>query len=496
MISARSCLSVLSVKRNKHMRYSVCIIDNDIPAPGSEAQSCGIVDSELLNASNLKLLLLKEAWRDEVIKNLTQTLLEQRGTDGISPKWEVCGFTNPTFYINAIDNGFFRSDLVIFDWEYPGAQAGSGTDPESQLKEILERTFCLVFIFSKADKKAEIEAILAKPEFQQYKERLEYLDKTVDGTDQTVALLLKAERMYADNFSFKFASTLRKKAIQSADKILSDMGKASLNDVKNHVVVGHGGKKDFVDFLTERFRASLAGKDIYDLVEEIPPLSTGTAAPDAELAAKVWSYRLYFQHETGDDMVRRGDVVKIDNSYSLVLSADCDLGYFWKKNLGIINTVVLHELDPSNSTLKNWLTLCVKPDKISGKISSLLGTIGELSAGPFVLPFVPVNGVTKNFIAVPKDLISKKITLPSGWSTFTEKQKKEDSMKYSYWSGAARICTMSEPFLTPVIQHILNTMGGIGVPDYPEHMKGILKKVLDDFSAVSAAPTADPSSTR
>jgi hypothetical protein len=476
------------------MRYSVCIIDNDIPAAGSFAQSSGIHDSEILNASNLMFLLTQETWTDNVIKNLIQTLLDKKDTDGISPKWDVCGFTNPSFYINTIDNGFFRSDLVIFDWEYPGAQAGSGTDSENILKEILDRTFCLVFIFSKADKKSEIEGILSKPEFREYKERLEYLDKSVAGVDQTNTLLQKAEQMYADNFSFKFASTLRKKAVQCVDKILSDMGKASLNDVKNHIVVGDGGRKDFVDFLTERFRTSLAGKDVYNLVGQIPEPTAGTTAPNEKLAEKVWSYRLYFQQETGDDMVRRGDIVKIGNAYSLVLSADCDLGYFWKKNLGIINTVSLHELDKSNTTLKDWLTLCVKSEKIPGKVSSLLGRIGELSEGPFVLPFIPSNGTIKNFIAIPKDLVSTRIALPSEWNTFTEKQKKEDSMKYSYWPAAERVCTISEPFLTPVIQHILNMMGGNGVPDYPEHMKEILKKILDDFS-VPIKPTQLPDSS-
>lgn len=473
------------------MRYSVCVIDDKIPASGIE----GIRDSDLLNASNLQLLLRQESlWTDEVIKNLVKTLLEQKDADGITAKWDVYGLTNPSFYINLLEHGLPRFDIIVFDWEYPGTGSGSGTDSESILKEILKKTFCLVFIFSGVDRKQEIEAVLAKPEFQEYKERLQYLDKNVSGTDQTNILLEKAEEMYTNNFSFRFASILRKKAVQSADKILSDMGRASLNDVKNHVVVGDSGKKDFIDFLTERFRTELAGKDIYDLVDQIPEPAAGAPAPDEALAAKVWSYRLYFHRETGDGLVRRGDIVKIGDSFRLVLSADCDLGYFWKKNLGIINTVALHELDRSNSNLKDWLTLCVKPEKIPSKVASLLGSIGELAEGPFILPFVPISGEVKNFIAIPKDLISTRIALPSSWSAFTEKQKKEDSMKYSYWPDAERICTISEPFLTPVIQHVLNIMGGNGVPDYPEHMKEILKKILDDFSAVSTASTA-PSST-
>jgi len=466
------------------MRYSVCIIDNDIPAAGVQAQELNIKDSELLNTSNLQLLLQKENWTDEVIRNLTQTLLEQKDDDGISPKWDVYGFTNPSLYINTIDNGFFRSDLVVFDWEYPGV------DSESVLKEILNRTFSLVFIFSKADKEQEIRTVLAKPEFQEFKERLEYLDKTKANVDQTNVLLQKAGQMYANNFSFRFASVLRKKAVQCTDKILSDMGRASLNDVKNHVVIGDGGKKDFIDFLAERFRTSIAEKDIYDLVEQIPEPGNGAAAPDATLAAKVWGYRLYFHHENGDNLVRRGDIVRIEGVFRMVLSADCDLLRIWKKNLGIINMVALHELDQNNADLKTWLTYCVKPEKIPGKISSLLGRIGDLSDGPFVLPFVPVEQGIKNFVAMPKELISERIALPDGWNNLSHADKNKHPMRYSNWLGAERVCTISEPFLTPVIQHVFNSMGGTAVPDYPEHMKEILEKVLKDFTgpAVAAPP--------
>jgi hypothetical protein len=474
------------------MRYSVCIIDNDIPAAGEHAQALKIKDSELLNPSNLQLLIAKETWNDPVIKNLTNTLLEQKDGDGISSKWEVYGFTNPSFYINTINNGFFRSDIVVFDWEFPGGQAGARLDSESLLKEILTRTFSLVFIFSKADKQTEIESILAKPEFQEFKERLQYLDKTVAGVDQTRALLQKAEEMYANNFSFRFASILRKKAVQCTDKILSDMGRASLNDVKNQVLIGDGGKKDFIDFLAERFRTAIAEKDVHELVDAIPEPGAGAAPPDASLAAKVWAYRLYFHSETGDELVRRGDIVKVGGLFCLVLSADCDLVRFWKKNLGIINMVALHELNQANSELKKWLTLCVKPENIPHKISSLLGKIGHLSEGPFVLPFVPVGAGIKHFVAMPKELMSTRITLPAGWTNFTHAQKNDDPMKYSYWPGSERICTVSEPFLTPVIQHIFNTMGGQGVPDYPDQMQDILKKVLQDFTAAAAVQAAEP----
>ena len=467
------------------MRYSICIIDDEIPATGVE----GIRDTELLNSSNLQYLLIQKEkpWTDEIIRNLIEMLLNDVNEDGTST-WDVYGYTNPSFYINTLENGTFRADIVIFDWDYPGAS--SDANSENLLKEILDKTFSLVYIFSKADKKGEIEIILAKPEFLEYKERLFYLDKVIDGKDQTTTLLQKTQELYQSNFSFRFAHILRAKASQTMDKILSDMGKIFLNDVKNHIVIGDGGKRDFIDFLTEKFRFALASKDIYEFVDKIPESAQEMPVPDKSAVKKMWSYRLYFQRETGDDLVRCGDIVKDDSSFYLVLSADCDLGGFWKKNLGILNLVALHELDQTNVTLKDILSNCIKPTKIPGKISSLLGKVGDLAEGPFVLPFVPVKGNMKNFLAVPKDLVSKRITTyPANWDGLNETSKSREAMKYSYWAGVERLCTVSEPFLTPVVQHILRTIAGNGVPDYSDPMKTILKSILEEFSKIPTPAT-------
>jgi hypothetical protein len=473
------------------MQYSICVIDDEIPATGVES----IRDTELLNSSNLQYLLQQEdkPWTDDVIKHLIETLLTSSNEDG-TLTWDVYGYVNPAFYINTLENGTFRSDIVTFDWDYPGASSESNS--ESLLKEILDRTFSLVFIFSKADKKDEIAAVLAKPEFAEYKERLYYLDKTVDEVEQTTVLLQKTKELYERNFSFRFANSLRRKATQTMDKILSDMGKASLNDVKNHIAFGGGSKKDLVDFLTEKFRFILASRDIYELLDQISEPTQEITGLDESIVKKIWSYRLYFQRETGDDLVRCGDIVKAENNFYLVLSADCDLGHFWKKNLGVINMVTLHELEPTNSTLRDWLTVCVKPAKIPGSISSLLGRVGELADGPFVLPFVPVNNSLKNFLVLPKDLVTKRITVyPGNWADLGEKDKAKQAMKYSYWPGTERFCIVSEPFLTPIVKHVLNTIAGNGVPDYSDPMITILKKILEEFS-ITIDQATPPSSKK
>ncbi len=514
------------------MRYSVCIIDNDIPAAGSQAQTSGIKDSELLNASNLQLLLSQETWTDEVIKNLTKTLLDQKDTDGISSKWEVYGFTNPSFYINSIDNGFFRSDLVVFDWEYPGAAAGSGTDSESILKEIMDRTFSLVFIFSKADKKTEIDAILAKPEFQEYKERLSYLDKTVGGVDQTNTLLQKAEEMYANNFSFRFASELRKKSVQIMDKILSELGRATLSDVKNYLKLEEGSeKRDMVDFIAERFRAGLVTAKIPDLEpeeigrtnpaiqppdnsEEIGVLQgeiserkekiktlTGTSSTqnhDPELIKKIWAYRLYLPIDgtinPGDELVRRGDIVKWSDKHFLVVSADCDLKRFWHKNFGSISLLPLHPLNNSNSELREVLTFCVSPgDLKQSNFKHLTDNIGKLSEGPFILPFLKTGNTYGNFVVMPKEFTGRQINIHTEVTALSKDKRKNAQLKYSWWEGAEKICSVSEPFLAAVIQHTFAVIGGYGVPDYPNPaMKNIFENILNDFVTVPATAAVTP----
>jgi hypothetical protein len=465
------------------MRYSVCIIDDKIPASGIE----GIRDSDLLNASNLQLLLQQEAlWTDHVIKNLVKTLLEQKDTDNVTSKWDVYGFTNPSFYINTLNDGLFRSDLIVFDWEYPGTGSGSGTDSERILKEILENTFCLIFIFSGADREAEIRTVLAKPEFQEYKERLHYLDKTVSGADQTNVLLTKAEEMYGNNFSFTFAAELRKKSVQVMDKILSELGRATLSDVRNYLKLEETGtKRDLVDFIAERFRAGLVASDIPEIAS-----SGVTSGADKELVKKIWSYRLYLPIDAtmnaGDELVRRGDVVKCSGQYFLVVTADCDLKRFWHKNFGSINLLPLHRLHDSNAELREMLTFCISPgDLKQGEFRHLTDKLGKLSEGPFILPFVKIDGNYESFVVMPKEFTATKIGLHAEVSDRSKGERKTLYLKYTWWSGTEKICSVSEPFLTSIIQHILNVIGGYGVPDYPHPtMKSIFENILDDFITI------------
>jgi len=54
---------------------------------------------------------------------------------------------------------------------------------------------------------------------------------------------------------------------------------------------------------------------------------------------------------------------------------------------------------------------------------------------------------------------------------------KNERLKYSYWSEYRRIMTVSEPFISPLIEHILKSLSGYGVPDYPKDIRKTIHKI-------------------
>ena len=55
--------------------------------------------------------------------------------------------------------------------------------------------------------------------------------------------------------------------------------------------------------------------------------------------------------------------------------------------------------------------------------------------------------------------------------TSTEESTK---LKYDFMLGYKRLATLSEPFLTNLIDSILNCISGSGVPDYPDKIKAAI----------------------
>lgn len=458
------------------MIHSICIIDNGIPA--IQENLIDIETDKQLDANTLKYLLRDTIdWTDSEV-NL-KILIDKLISD--KENWEVSAFLDPKFFMDYISNNLTRPEIIVYDWQFPTTATGHTIDNEEILYRILNENFSVVFIFSGADKTEEIRTLIESERFKTFDNRIFLIDKNASDAsgEPPEEILLKKVNTIMEYFSFKFGTKIRQKSMEAVDKILANLGKATLKDVSAYFKLTDDTKRDLVDFIGERFKNRLHGIDLEELPEETE-VPAGTY--DEKLAKELWAERLYFDPGESDNIVRRGDIIyKVadgtDTLY-LIVSADCDLDKFWRKCFGNINVIPLVKID---STLKEKLLKTVKKDALSGQFTqaSLTSRINCLVEGPFVLPFININGILVNYLVCPKEIFNINISPPKD-----EKGKplegaslKNERLKYSYWSEYRRIMTVSEPFISPLIEHILKSLSGYGVPDYPKDVKNTIHKI-------------------
>lgn len=453
------------------MIHSICIIDDGIP---TEQEELVDIDTEKqLDTNTLRFLLREEiqwASEEESLKNLIQKLIEDKG------KWTVSAFKHPQSFENSVKNELIRPEIIVYDWEFHAASTDHQIDHKEVLSRILNESFAIVFVYSGADKEDEIQELINSKPFEPFKNRIKFIDKVglESGKLPEEILIKEVSDLRDDSFSFKFGTKIRQKSIEAVDRILVNLGKATLQDVSAYFRLTDDTKRDLVDFIGERFKSRLHGLNLEDLPDEA---AAPAATYDEKLAMELWANRLYFDPGESDNIVRRGDIIyKVEDGKDmlyLVISADCDLDRFWHKCFGKINLIPLKKMD---STLKGKLLKTVREAELREKFSqaSLTSNINCLVEGPSVLPFIKVNGDFLNYLVCPKEICNIDILPPEG---LERDPLKKERLKYNYWTEYRRILTVSEPFLSPLIEHITKSLSGYGVPDYPEDVKNTIDKI-------------------
>lgn len=487
------------------MLLDICFIDDTIPAGGDEF----IDDTKMLNQANLKYLNLKKDWHEKDVQHLVHVVLENQA------EWNVSAFTHPSFYLNSLETEGYRPDIVIYDWEY----AGGSEDSASMLMEILEASYSVVYIYSGADHKDQIDAALGDSRFKPYlKRRLAVLMK--DETNSQTLLLEKAKTLYEESFAFRFGGALRHACLKALEKVLVAFGKHHKDFVRKLVREEDTIDSDVRAVLNEKIRNCLledkglvstlvdeGGLDhreanellsilcgrIFDLINaakldlNLFRSDPGSEEGDINESKILWSYRLYFQ--PSDSVVRKGDIIQNNDlkKYFLVITADCDLARFWSKNHGYINLIPLFNIDEAKDEIEHRLRLTRNDGQVKRLIKNLnvdsfTGKINEMVEGPFILPFVSINEELSNFIGFPKEISSAYIPPPEIANGKDETDRKSRGLSYENWLNVVRIATISEPFLTPIVLHCISAVSGYGTPNYPPIVKkaiseGILKSL-------------------
>ena len=429
--------------------------------------------------------------------------------------WKVSAFSHPKIFLKNFESDLFRSDIIVFDWDF-----AIPINQEDILLNILNNSYSFIYIYSGADKEDQIMEIIEDEKFKRFRDRLEYIDKLNDLGKKSGSpsdLIVKVENLYKENFSFKFGNCLRSTTINALDKVLVRLGElhiektlkflgannreqidVDLKDmigekIKNNLINDsqlsdllrdNDVKKDASDQLIELVSEKIKN-DVVSSILEYDQTNSDDCSEDnfREIAEELWSYRLY--HNPNDNLVRKGDIVAERNgneksSLYLVITPDCDLHFFWNKNLGYINLIRLYSLNAKKDHIKGRALLTRKNSSIKNisKISSLSNPVGSIGGSALYFPFLKINGCFKNYIAYPKEITSISIDMPEDLLKIEKVIDRIKPLSYIHWDKYRRITTISEPFLTPVIMHIINSISGYGSPDYPTFLQ---KKLADEL---------------
>ncbi len=511
------------------MGNSLCIIDDGFMKPATAAQ---LEQHKYFSSSTIELFALekdlKEKWDNErALRSLCEKLLTDED-EAAQKKWNLTAFSNPEFFKETFEEENFRSDVLIFDWEYNQLP---DFDQITFLRDMLKKTHMHIFIFSGQDAEEKIEKLL-EDELSEYKEkRLSFLNKDNEDSYDEAARKLhsKISEKQDNNFSFKFGKELRKITNQSLDDVLLHLSEMDIEKIIKHFgenadePVDTGMKemigvkikdkvaesKNFQGFLKKaklatyskvgQFAETISEKIKNDIIKsQLPHDITGDSDGDGDggdinLLEKLWSYRLY--HHTDDGFVRPGDLIRKSGVYDgvlyLVLTGPCDLHRFWK-NTGLrLNVVELLDVDVHKERIKQIAatTNNLNSDyrKKIASVSSLTNrsSLSMINGGPVFVPYVPFDegASKKDFLLFPKSINNIQIDIPDALQDMPPKKRKDIPLKYDQFDYDL-VCAVSDPFLSPLVGTVISDLFGWGVPDFsPDLHESLAKKAQGIFSA-------------
>lgn len=447
------------------MALNICIIDDKFGDPCVEQD---IDTTKHITNSDLKKILGSQAWDDEVLQELTHSFLN-------CSDFEISAYCNPSFFLRDM----IISDVVIFDWDYDTIPTAESV--ESQLLEILKKKYCYVYIFTHCSE-TDIESILSKDEFKIYNNRVSYNGKTVPSIESIKSSISDLEN---NNFSFRFRNKIRSAAKEAIENILVELGNQSLETVLDTLYKTGESSRELIEFVGERFKGFLLRTDFSfpepSCVEEEAEPSVESTANEENSIQELWKSRLYYS-DKDDKVVRKGDILRINNNYYFVITPDCQLNRFWKKNVGYLNIIQLLDVNVDKGKIKELYAKIYPKKTIENSLGKVTSISNPLSIGGSPLCFPYVGNDNKVFLLFPVMLSSMQIPKPD-WFGDNTKINSETALKVELIPDSEKIVTLNEPFCSSVIETVFSELQGKGTsdfsPDIKTELQGILEKVAE-----------------
>jgi hypothetical protein len=447
-------------------KQSICILDDQIPVSKFTdivADDTSLIDKNLFN----HYLKSEEKWDDVDLMKFSKAVSEK------DQKYLISGFRSHDFFFNYLEENIFSPDIVIFDWDLDD----SGKDSEKNLLFLLQNTFALVGIFTSADKNDEITNVLQKGEFKEYEHNLFLIRKDENNAFQT--LVDKIEEKIK-HFSFQKGKDIKQKTLNAVDSVL---GKISTLSYEQFVslfgkkILVNGTEKavisflEYIEIISEKATSQLIGSGLFSGDIEVNYAKT----INKNLIRKAWRLRLF--QEPKDNIVRKGDIIRLkhdEESKYLVISSDCHLSEFWKKNHGYLSLIPILKISSTKfeEKLKSFDSENTKKFRITSVTN--VQFLSNITVIPGVFSERDQDGIEifEDGILYPKNVVNKEIGLEEG-------KNPKEPLIYDNINiiGNDRI-RIVEPFLNPIIQFSLKNITDIGVPDFPVELNDIIKEEI------------------
>jgi hypothetical protein len=443
-------------------KYNLCIIDDKIPVEQFnnriEVLDTGIIDENIL--ANYIKLGDNGTWGDSNLYNLIKSLREQDDID-----LTISAFKTHSFYFNYVDENLFSPDIIIFDWDVGTPEISS----EESLKRILEGTYCLVAIYTEADEVDKIKSIINTDSFKNFLYRIFVVDKKESDSANIVITELKA---HLNDFTFGYGNEFKKTINSAINTIFCRIGGMSFSyfiKVFGENTSEHGRNKyrisplDFIEIMNDQIKAHLMSSN------QIKPLIADETTEDIQIEKQLWHYRLL--HKPQDNIVRKGDITwhKTENKYYFIISSDCHLSDFWKKNFGFIVAVPLYKA--VDVELSKKLMKFSKPRTL--KLFSLSSLVNPQNIN---ITMIPAMDNKDDYIIMPKELKTFNIPTPEDYDRVNKPYTPLQYEQIDYFDGSNRL-RLNEPFLSALIEYIFRNISDIGVPDYSK----VIQKKLTEY---------------
>lgn len=391
-----------------------------------------------------------DAWEEVSVLNLCRELC--------ASEFDATFFTSPDAMLLALRRGATPPHAVIFDWEYP-PPASDDDKKCAVLDELLSRSFTFVQVYTHLGE-AGVEQKLNDLR-ERHAGRVLPTRMKADVTPAQLAAHIR--EAWTGTIAGDLADRVRDAVLAAVERSLVDMCSVPRGAI---AAMTEGAVENLVELVLSKVRDEMGAGQLEALDEMIAADHDGASSAAQRRLMSVWYYLF-----PGDQGVRRGDLIEVDDGLGVVVTPPCDLARFPKKTGRRLTWLRCVRLDQDGvAELRRF------GYKIDGIGNSIIAGHGQAGDAVIILPNVPR-------LTGRRDVLDDYAILCHAWQSRFCDGATGGVLKYGDIDGMQRRCSLAEPFASAVAAKVAAVISSPGTPDLSKGERLRLKQMLEQIPA-------------